>query len=221
MTKEEIDEECLKDTLSWIDTGSGDLGRLFFEVLKCDNLPNMDIGGFIGNKTDGFASIVFEDTIIRTDIIDDSLSPRWLPWMKRGFIFHIQHSSSDISIGLFDYDYSPNPVEEHDMIGRITVELSNLRKDTTYTLTYDMYTSAKLSNPTDIKNSASFRRKAGTMTIRLRIEVEDERKLVLSNLAIPPTVYVNTRTRKDFKVLRATCLGRKNLDNFDLNIIYS
>jgi hypothetical protein len=51
MTKVQIDHECLRDSHEWIDSGSGRLGTLFVEVLACDELPNLDSGGFLGNKT--------------------------------------------------------------------------------------------------------------------------------------------------------------------------
>ena len=74
----------MKESNSWIDIGSGNLGKIFVEVLGCDNLPNMDTGATFGNKTDAFVSIVYEDCFVRTDVIADSLSPRFLPWSQVG-----------------------------------------------------------------------------------------------------------------------------------------
>lgn len=113
MTKKQIGEECLKDSHKWVDSGSGRLGTLYLEVLGCDDLPNMDTGGFAGNKTDAFVAIVFEDTFVTTDIIDDCLNPRWMPWSKRAFVFHLMHSSSEVFLGVFDYDCSLNPADDH------------------------------------------------------------------------------------------------------------
>ena len=78
MTEPQIDEEVVKESQNWLDAGSGSLGRIYLEVLECEGLPNLDTGGFLGNKTDTFVTAVYEDTIVKTDIIDDSLSPRWL-----------------------------------------------------------------------------------------------------------------------------------------------
>jgi C2 domain len=102
MTKDAIEHEYLSESQHWIDSGSGKIGKVYVEVLGCDGLPNLDTGGFLGNKTDAFVSIVFEDSVVQTDIIDDCLSPRWLPWMKRAFVFHISHSSSQLLIGYVD-----------------------------------------------------------------------------------------------------------------------
>lgn len=132
MTKEDLENECVKDSQHWTDTGSGNLGRLFVEILQCDDLPNLDTGAFAGNKTDAFVSLVFEDTATVTDVIDDTLSPRWMPWTKRAFIFHIYHSSSQLFLGVFDYDESISPTDDHDLVGRVSVDISNLRRNTVY-----------------------------------------------------------------------------------------
>jgi C2 domain len=99
MTEDEIEHEHLLESQHWIDSGSGKIGNVYVEILGCDGLPNLDSGGFLGNKTDAFVSIVFEDSVVQTDIVDDCLSPRWLPWMKRAFVFHMGHSSSQLLIG--------------------------------------------------------------------------------------------------------------------------
>ena len=41
----------MKDSYKWIDVGSGTLGKIFMEIIGCDNLPNMDTGSAFGNKT--------------------------------------------------------------------------------------------------------------------------------------------------------------------------
>jgi Ca2+-dependent lipid-binding protein len=211
MTKSQIEEEYVKDSLRWVDAGAGRLGRLFVEILGCDDLPNLDVGGFAGNKTDAFVSLVFEDAVVQTDVVDDTLSPRWLPWTKRAFIFHMLHSSSQLFMGVFDYDAGINPADDHDLIGRISVDLSNLRKDTVYTLNYKLCTTARMSG----------RKEKGSITIRLRLEIEDERKLLLSALEPPPKVYVNVKTRKEFRVVRYTCTGKYNMEKYSMKVINS
>lgn len=176
MTKKEIEAETVKESRNWVDAGTGSLGRLFVEILGCDDLPNMDTGGFAGNKTDAFISLVYEDIAVRTDVIDDCLSPRWPPWSQRAFIFHILHSSSQLFLGVFDYDVGFNPTDDHDPIGRVSVDLSNLRKNTLYVLKYHLYTSARVTK----------RKRNGSITIRLRLEIPDERKMLLSSLEPPP-----------------------------------
>ena len=54
----------------------------------------------------------------------------------------------------------------------------------------------------------SDRKLKGTITVRLRIEIADQRKLLLSNLEPPPDMYVNVKKRKDYKVVHYTCTGK-------------
>jgi C2 domain len=196
MSYDEIQEECMKDSLNWLEKGSGRFGRLFVEIIGCDDLPNLDTGGFAGNKTDSFVSLVYEDTLAQTDIIDDSLSPRWMPWTKRAFIFHMFHSSSDLFVAVFDHDGTMNPADDHDFIGRVAVDVSKFRKDTIYTLRYDLHTTSRMAN---LPGKRNYRNRMGTITLRIRLEIEDEQKQILSNLEPPPNMYVNVKTRREFR----------------------
>lgn len=54
----------------------------------------------------------------------------------------------------------------------------------------------------------SNRKQKGTITIRLRIEIFDERKMLLSALEPPPAMYVNAKRRKDFRIVRTTTNGK-------------
>lgn len=55
-----------------------------------------------------------------------------------------------------------------------------------------------------------------TITIRLRMELEDERTLLLSNFNYPSMVYVNVDNKKDFRVLNQTILGNVDLRRYGL-----
>lgn len=35
--------------------------RSSFSLAQCIGLPNLDVGGFLGNKTDAFVAVVYED----------------------------------------------------------------------------------------------------------------------------------------------------------------
>lgn len=174
------------------------------------SLPNLDTGGFAGNKSDAFVSLVFEDSVMVTDVIDDVLSPRWMPWTKRAFIFHLHHSSSQLFLGVFDYD-DGLPTDDHDIVGRVSVDLSNLRPDTVYDLKYGLYTTAKMTG----------RKKNGSISIRLRLEIEDERSLVMAALEPPPQMYVNVKTRKEFRTVRATINGKHNMELYNGKVLNS
>lgn len=211
MTNAQLEAESQKESTHWIDAGTGRLGRLFVEIIGCDGLPNLDVGGFAGNKSDAFVSLVFEDAVVQTDVVDDTLAPRWMPWTRRAFIFHILHSSSQLFLGVFDYDSSVDPTDDHDLVGRVSVDLSNLRKDTMYTLQYNIYTTARMST----------RKRKGTITLRLRMEIDDERQLLLSSIEPPPKMYVNVKTRREFRVVRYTCTGKYNMEKYNMKVINS
>jgi C2 domain len=206
MTQEQVKLEVMKPSYAWIDSGTGNLGRVFLEVLSAEGLPNLDSGSFLGNLTDPFVSIVYEDTFLRTDTIDDCLNPVWFPWSKRAFILNIGHGSSQIFLGVFDFDAG---FDDNDLVGRVSIDITNLRPNTEYLLTYNIYPSAIVSGR-DIQ---------GKVNIRLRLEIPDERKLALSVLEPPVPTYVNVHRRKDFRLVRQTCLGKVDVDRYNIGVI--
>ena len=84
---------------------------------------------------------------------------RWMPWAQRAFCFHIQHTSSQLLLGVLDWD-SESGIGKHDSIGRVTIDTTNFRPDTEYLLTYKLYGGILKSE----------REEEGTITVRLRIE---------------------------------------------------
>ena len=96
-----------------------------------------------------------------------------------------------------------------DLIGRISIDLANFRADTTYLLKFDIYTTAKMSE----------RKRMGSITVRLRLEYEDDRQLLMSNLEPPPDFYVNVKTRRDFRCVRYTCTGKYDMEEYDMKYI--
>ncbi len=210
LTKDQLEAECMKGTREWIDVGSGTLGKVHVEVLKCSQLPNMDSGGAFGVKTDAFASLVYEDCFVETDIISNCLSPCWMPWSRRAFVFNMMHTSSQLFVAVFDSDETP--LNQHDLCGRVSIDLSNFMPDTVYTLDYNFFPTAK-NSPRD----ANY----GTITIRLRLELADEKTLVLSNVKPPQSVYVNVQTKKEFHVLRQTVEGSIDMKEYSLSTIAS
>jgi hypothetical protein len=45
MTNDIIQEEVTKSSRFWTDAGTGNLGKVYLEILGCDDLPNLDTGG--------------------------------------------------------------------------------------------------------------------------------------------------------------------------------
>jgi hypothetical protein len=165
MTQQEVYDEALKPSKKWVKVGSngGDIGKVHVEIIACNDLPNMvrayvwivntadlqyakflsallllkDLG--VGDFTDPFVGLVFEDNMVRTDVIHDALDPRWMPWCTRAFCFNINHPSSILMLGVFDYDAATT----HDPIGRVIVNMANFQSDTTYLLHYALHDDPK------------------------------------------------------------------------------
>ena len=145
MTENDLNRNAMIESKKWINFGQDEnhkslFGSLFVEVIKCDGLPNLDLGRALGNKTDAFVTFVYGNNYGMSDTIDDKLSPRWPSWSRRAFIFHMMNPSQQLHVGVFDYDYESN----HDFIGRVTVDLTNLRPRTIYTLDYSLKKSAMI-----------------------------------------------------------------------------
>merc|ERR1740124_1295124 len=101
-----------------------------------------------------------------TDVIDDELSPHWLPWTQRAFCFGIICPTSSLYLGVFDHDLK---IGDYHPIGRVAVNVSNLRRNTSYNLKYNLYPTANLIDRTAV----------GSIRIRIRLECLDERKCLL------------------------------------------
>jgi hypothetical protein len=208
LTQNDIETEHLKPSTSWVETGSGTMGRLYLEVLRCDGLPNMDTGlRTPGDKTDAFCSMLYEDSIVNTDIINDELSPRWMPWSQRAFLFHMQHPSSQILVGVFDCD----AMRRNDRIGRVSIDITNLCPNTDYILSYTLFMSVLDEE----------RPPRGTITVRLRIEVDNFRKIVMAALVPPPASFVNVVKMEDFRSARFVSCGEENMHNLDMGALKS
>lgn len=202
LSKDEIQTEALKPSREWLNVSSGNCGRLFVEVIGADELPNME--AFHG-KTDAFAVVVFEDAYGKTDTIDDCLSPRWMPWSRRAFCFNIDHASSDLRVGLFDHDKMWN----HDLIGRVAISVSQLRPGTEYVLTYNLY-----------EDSVTPEREAkGTVTLRLRVELESPKKLVMSNLAPPTDQFINFEAAKQLTLAKMVVEGKTDMVSYGIGTL--
>jgi len=195
----EVEMEAKSASKKWIKAGTGDFGTMYVEVIKCDGLPNLDqTVPPTGDKTDAFVAVLFEDTLVRTDVIFDRLNPRWMPWSMRAFAFPIKHPTSPLILGAFDYD--DGPMNAHDPIGRVVINMSQFECDTVYVLTYKLH-----SSPTKDDDN-------GTITIRLRIEYNDEKKAYLESFGVAPRFHVNVDNTKAYDVLKYLCKGQVHMD---------
>jgi len=211
MTGEQIERETYKKSHGWLAAGSGTIGQVYVEVLGCNGLPNKDATPLLGttafgNLTDTFVVLVYEDALVQTDMITDCLNPRWLPWTNRAFIFRLFYPSSELFIGVFDFDSSD--IDDHDPIGRVTVDVAKFVPKVEYVMTYNLYESNR--DPT--------RKAQGTITLRIRVEF-DEREMLLKTLEFPPEMHINCRRRKDWELARYTCQGKERMDQYSLTTI--
>jgi hypothetical protein len=207
MTDQQIGEEAVKHSTNWTEAGSGGLGKLYVEVIGCDKLPNLDSTSLnLRDKTDAFACLIFEDAVVNTDVIGDSLSPRWMPWCRRAFVFNIAHPSSDLQLGIFDYDPELSPIQLvsraaadlHDPVGRIHINISNFFANTVYTLKYNIF----------YGDLAKDRMKTrGTITLRMRIDWADRKKTVIASVIPPAPSYVSVARTVDFQFAHYTAAG--------------
>jgi len=202
--KQQVDKEEGKKKKDKNEDEEDHLGTVYLEILKCDNLPNMDLG-IAGDITDAFVAIVFEDNLVRTDVIDDELSPRWLPWTQRAFSFPINRPGSLLFIGVFDKD----KYGDHDYIGRIVVNMSNFLDNTVYLLQYTLHSDA---NKNDDR---------GVITIRLRKEFNHKTKkeMLKRSFQAPKKILLNVPSLKSFHLVKYLCRGQVDMDKSSIGSV--
>ena len=191
MNEEQILQTALRPSYHFVHAGTGSVGKCFVEVLGAQNLPNMDLNVCGDNCTDPFAAMIFEDSLVRTDMLWDELNPRWMPWTMRAFCFHIRHPQSLLYLGIFDYDEVP--LDFHDAVGRVVINIANFTANTTYLLHYDLQHDPRYQ-PEDEGR--------GQVQIRLRVEWQDEVQMHKLSFTAPPKCIINCETDKSFQVVR-------------------
>lgn len=188
LTKRELEREAMKPSTQWIEAGSASVGKIYVEVIGCDDIPNLDMSITGRDKSDPFVCIVHEDCIVNTDVINDCLSPRWMPWTQRAFIFNMMHPSSQLYVAVFDHDQAvPGTSPVHDQVGRVVINVTNYVPDTVVTARFHLYDSDEPS-----------RKKTGTLILRIRYECHSERQILLSELRLRTQYHVSTKHKSDF-----------------------
>ena len=182
----------MKPSREWLHLGSGTAGRVFVELIGVDGLAVSMLG-----KSDPFGLLIFEDSYGKTDVINNCGSPKWMHWSRRAFIFNMDHSSSDLRVGIFDYDKMGN----HDMLGRAVVQVNRLMPDTDYVLKYKLYEDT----------STVEREGMGTVTLRVRIEYESPKQVVLSALKMSDDQYVNFQEDRQLHIARQVVEGKTDM----------
>lgn len=212
LSSDDLYKESMLSSVNWTEVGSGDLGYLFVEILGCSDLPNMD-RAILGRKTDAFASLVFEDSAVTTDVIGQCLNPRWMPWSRRAFVFNVENPNSDLFIGIFDHDPEPPidilaPSVVHDPIGRIEVQLSSFDANTVYTLAYPLYFGDEIEEHD--------KKEKGKVWIRVRKKWNDYKKAMLASTRPAPITVVSMVRPIDYTVVRYTTVGPRDDTGFNI-----
>lgn len=176
LTESEIEYESQQPSESWVEAGTGAAGKFYMEILGCDGLPNLDYSITGRDKSDPFVCINYEDCCVNTDVINDCLAPRWMPWSQRAFVFNIMHPSSQFYISVMDYNGIKST---HDKLGRCVINPSNTRPNTIYSLRFSL-----------LNSDDSERKVTGKIMMRFRFEPSTERQYLLA--AFQP--------RKEFRV---------------------
>jgi hypothetical protein len=231
MTKDRIHQEARKPSKHWVEAGSGILGQVFVEVIGCNGLPNMDIYNISTQiAPDAFACLVYEDSIVNTDVIANTRSPVWTPWCRRAFVFNMSHPSSNVLLGLFHWgDPEKPPVQAaaefssdvHDPIARIVINVADSIPETTNTLTvrFSFVLSISLcfysisflktvsrQYPLYFGNKSSQRRQnnRGTITVRFRVVLYNSRKAMIVGMKPPKPTVISVATEYDFAMAHYT-----------------
>ena len=186
-TRRQIEVEAKKPSQEWIEAGSGTVGKYYLEILGCDGLPNMDVPAG-SNKSDPFVCIAFEDCVVNSDVINNCLSPRWMPWTRRAFIFNVMHPSSQFQIAVLDHDGTVlgNPKLQHSKLGRCVVNPTNTRPNTMYTLRYNLSSSDEVD-----------RKVLGQITFRLRFESSNERQFLFAMFQMRTHYDLSTNSKTE------------------------
>ncbi|CAJ1945511.1 unnamed protein product [Cylindrotheca closterium] len=208
MTKQEIKDKAMLPSKRWAEVGKGSYGAIYLELLGCDDLPNMDL---IDGVTDTFAAIVFEDSFVRSCVIHDSLSPRWMPWSNRAFKFNVTHPSSVLRLGIFDFDDVPLDVPQidgHDPISRIELFPNQFEHNTVYTLQYPLF------------RGVSGDERCGKLSIRLRVQWFDPSAVNAAlSFVTPPRFYINTETEHSWRLVRYVIRGEVDMQQVSVQTL--
>lgn len=183
LSEKQIQAEVKKPSRDWIEAGSGNVGKFYLEILGCDGLPNLDMSVSGRNKSDPFVCICYEDCVVNTDVINDCLAPRWMPWTQRAFVFNVMHPSSQFYIAVMDHEEVKG---QHDKIGRCIVNPTNLRPNIMYSMRYNLVNSDEVNRKT-----------RGKIFFRIRFESPTERQYLLSTLQFRTNYYVSTNAYAD------------------------
>lgn len=211
LTHDEIQHEALKPSTVWHSArGGGTIGpndkpygTIRLEVLGCDRLPRLDLT----DKSDPFCAVLYENSFLRTDVIWNCQSPRWMPWTARAFELPVRHPYSLLFVAVLDYDASPlidsAVVSSHDPVGRIVLHPGRFEPNVTHVLSYS------LDGTGDGQPAGAT---GATIMIRLRVRWDGDGTVPPVALAAPPRYVLHVESDRPFQVLRYLARGSLDMD---------
>jgi len=237
LTQEELDKVIWEPSTSWtVCYGKGSLGKLYVEVIECNDLlyrhkQRTRKSTVAEKKVDPFITIIHEDSIVSSDALPDCKNPRFLPWSRRAFKFHVEHSYSPIYIGVYDYEESrlnlgglkkkmtrnqkvknSNGKRKFEEIGRAAISIQKLKSNVEYNMVYDLYRSGETSHQ---------RIKQGSITLRICLRWYNERRVFFDIMNPHPTQFVvNVPTKVDYSDANYAINGLVDMTQYDTNYIY-
>ena len=148
----------------------GRIGSLRCEVLGCVSLARK-------SKPDVCVYLVAGDTAFCTDVIQGYRSPMWPSVSRRAAVFPLHHAYTRLYAGVFDVRARKN--KENDVFcGRVCVDVSSLRPNTEYDITFPLRSSAFVYD----------KQKRGVLRLRFSLHWFSERAAVLSYFYNPRTL---------------------------------
>ena len=128
-----------------------------------------------------------------------------MPWSKRAFIINTMYASSQLYLGVFDY----NELGNIDFISRVAINVANLEFNTMYSFHYDLH------NPSRKEDNN------GSIFVCLCIDFPDGRAMLFSALTFPASVWINVKIVKENNMILHTVYGYGDSLGFSLDTICS
>uniref|UniRef100_A0A6T7HEA3 C2 domain-containing protein n=1 Tax=Attheya septentrionalis TaxID=420275 RepID=A0A6T7HEA3_9STRA len=200
MDKNDLKENSLAPSRTWIESGHGEAKTLYCEVLSCQGLLQTTQTYQVDHMntpttpaTSPFVFLMCEDMMVSTDVILNCKDPQWMAWTRRAFCFHMTNSSSSLYVGVFSLDDTDDG--HHKPMGRIALNTHSFRHGSTYTLHYRF-------------NSQQGSTTNSSICLRIRASIPNERTALLHSLERPVTRKVHVVSEAHVRLARFTCEGK-------------
>ncbi|XP_015835626.1 extended synaptotagmin-like protein 2a isoform X1 [Tribolium castaneum] len=100
-------------------------GVLRVHVVEAKHLMKKDIGVLGKGKSDPYAVVTLGAQEFKTKVIDNSVDPKWDFWCEAQIS---SYESQLLTVNVWDWDPGVPGAQNHDYLGRATIEVSNIVK---------------------------------------------------------------------------------------------